>query len=218
MQRNELIKREVQTQIVDVEPDKVVDVTNKQIPEERFRFRDNWYAVLVLVLMLFAKMVNQWHRKFLGYAFGYSAPAEMSMDQRAFYEIGASYQQLEGSYGMLSGLAYTLPFSLCGLIFGALSNSVNRKAALGASLIIGGLSQSLTGMINSFPVLCGMRVLHGAANSALSPLSYSLVSDYIPPEKRATANSILATAVYAGISLSSLSILLIKSQGWRWAY
>jgi predicted MFS family arabinose efflux permease len=51
-----------------------------------------------------------------------------------------------------------------------------------------------------------------------NPLTYSLVADYVPPEKRATANSILASAVYVGVSLSSLSILMFKSMGWRWAY
>lgn len=73
-------------------------------------------------------------------------------------------------------------------------------------------------MFHSFPLLSGMRVLHGAMNSAVSPISYSLVADYIPPERRATANSILATAIYAGISLSSLSVLLIKSSGWEWTF
>lgn len=61
------------------------------IKEERFRFRDNPYTLFVLILVLLAKMTNQWHRKFLGYAFGYSAPGDLSPEQHAFYEIGASY-------------------------------------------------------------------------------------------------------------------------------
>jgi len=81
-----------------------------------------------------------------------------------------------------------------------------------------GLSQYLTGAVNSFPIMCLMRSLHGASNACVNPLSYSLVVDYVPPNKRSTANSILAMATYTGISLSSLSILLIKSHGWRWAY
>ena len=63
-----------------------------------------------------------------------------------------------------------------------------------------------------------MRVIHGAMNSATGPLTYSLVADYVPPERRATANAVLGTAVYAGVSLSSLSILLIKRAGWRFSY
>lgn len=93
---------------------------------------------------------------------------------------------------------------------GAITSKINRVRAFGATLILGGLSQFLTGLIPNFNVLCGMRVLHGATNSATNPLTYSLVADFVPPERRATANSILSTAVYAGISLSSLSILLIK--------
>lgn len=84
--------------------------------------------------------------------------------------------------------------------------------------MLGGVTQFLSGQINSFPFLCSMRVLHGSLNAATTPLSYSLVSDYVPPERRATANSILSSAIYLGISLSSLSILLIKSSGWRWAF
>ena len=75
-----------------------------------------------------------------------------------------------------------------------------------------------TGLVDSFAVLFAMRVLHGAMNSASSPLSYSLVADYVPPERRATANAVLGTAVYAGVSLSSLSVLLIKRAGWRFSY
>ena len=60
-----------------------------------------------------------------------------------------------------------------------------------------------------------MRVLHGSFNSATSPLSYSLVAEFVPPEKRGTANSILSAAIYIGIALSSLSVMLIKRIGWR---
>ena len=77
-------------------------------------------------------------------------------------------------------------------------------------MMLGGTAQFLTGAINSFPVLCGMRMLHGSFNASTTPLAFSLISDYVPPQKRATANSILSSAVYLGISLSSLSILMIK--------
>lgn len=121
-------------------------------------------------------------------------------------------------YGWLAGLAYTLPYSISGLIMGSFSGVINRKRAMGFAVIIGGICQFMTGSIDSFAALCGMRVLHGAANSATNPLTYSLVADYVPPEKRATANSILSSAIYIGVALSSLSILMIKSMGWRWAY
>lgn len=115
-------------------------------------------------------------------------------------------------------MAYTLPYSICGLMVGAFSHKVNRKFVLGLTMMLGGATQFMSGTINSFSFFCGMRVLHGSLNAATTPLSYSLVADYVPPERRATANSILSASIYLGISLSSLSILLIKNSGWRWAF
>lgn len=55
-------------------------------------------------------------------------------------------------------------------------------------------------------------------NSASNPLSFSLIADYFPPDKRATANSIIQAGNYIGVGVSSLSILLISSFGWRICY
>lgn len=63
-----------------------------------------------------------------------------------------------------------------------------------------------------------MRVLHGGLSAATNPLSFSIVADYFPPEKRGTANAILSTGNFVGIALSSLSILGIKALGWRKSY
>ena len=115
-------------------------------------------------------------------------------------------------------MVYTVPYMLCGLLMGSLTPIVNRKKVLGLSMMFGGISQFVSGTFNSFPLLCGMRVMHGCANAATNPLSYSLIADYVPPNRRATANAIISSSIYIGVSLSSLSILLIKTKGWRWIY
>lgn len=84
--------------------------------------------------------------------------------------------------------------------------------------MIAGLAQIAIGSFNTFSVLFAMRMLSGAMNSACTPLSFSLVTDYVRPERRATANSVLTAASYMGIAMSSLSILMIKKAGWRQAY
>lgn len=63
-----------------------------------------------------------------------------------------------------------------------------------------------------------MRFLHGALSSFINPLCFSLLADYFPPDRRGTANSILSSANYLAISLSSMTILLIKNYGWRASY
>ena len=89
---------------------------------------------------------------------------------------------------------------------------------LGAVLILAGLTCGITGAANSFMMLCVMRVFHALLNTSSNPLSFSLVSDYFPPEKRATANSIIQAGNYLGVGVSSFSVLLISMFGWRMQY
>ena len=93
---------------------------------------------------------------------------------------------------------------------GKYSDNVNRSLVLGAVVIMASLTIGITGFVNSFAVLAVMRIFHGMLNSATNPLSFSLISDYFPPTKRATANSILQAGNYIGVGVSSLSILLIS--------
>ena len=77
------------------------------------------------------------------------------------------------------------------MVAGKISDKVNRKLYLGIVLILAGATCGVIGLVDSFAVLGVMRVLHGMLNSASNPLSFSLIADYFPPEKRATANSII---------------------------
>ena len=81
--------------------------------------------------------------------------------------------------------------------------------------MLASLSIGVTGAVNSFAVLGVMRVFHAILNTSSNPLSFSLVSDYFPPDKRATANSLIQAGNYIGVGASSLSILLITKFGWR---
>ena len=87
---------------------------------------------------------------------------------------------MEKYYGMLSGLAYTVPYSICGLGVGLLQGGFNRKRLLAFTMVLAGLTQIFTGLSNSLAVLILMRVLHAAFNSITNPLFYSLVADYFP--------------------------------------
>ena len=66
--------------------------------------------------------------------------------------------------------------------------------------------------------MVAMRFLHGMISSAVNPLAFSIMSDYFPQDKRSTANSIISSGNFIGIALSSMTILLIKTIGWRQSY
>ena len=76
----------------------------------------------------------------------------------------------------------------------------------------------VNGVTTSFFAICAMRFLHGAFSSVINPLSFSIVADYFPPEKRGTANAVLSTGNFMGVALSSITIILIKAMGWRMTY
>lgn len=174
------------------------------------------YSYFVLFVVLAARIMVQWQRKGLNYAYGYTGLGEMR--NNPIYEIATAYPQLKNWYGLLVGLIYTVPYSFFGLVAGKISDSVNRKIYLGLVLILAGATCGVTGFFDSFFMLGAMRVLHGMLNSSSNPLSFSLISDYFPPEKRATANSIIQAGNYIGVAVSSFSILLITSFGWRAQY
>ena len=83
---------------------------------------------------------------------------------------------------------------------------------------IAGVSSILTGVVNSFPVLMAMRIIHAVCFSMTIPLIATLVHRYFPRDYRGRANSILYSANYIGTAISSLSILVIGLFGWRNIY
>ena len=178
--------------------------TQEEINAEKFKPA---YAYFVLFITLCARIMVQWQRKGLNYAYGYTGLGERA--NNPFYEIATAYPQLKSWYGLLVGLIYTVPYSFFGLVAGKISDSVNRKFFLGIVLILAGATCGVTGFVDSFFMLGAMRVLHGMLNSSSNPLSFSLIADYFPPEKRATANSIIQAGNYIGVGVSSFSILLI---------
>lgn len=102
-----------------------------------------------------------------------------------------------------------------GLFFGRATPFVNRKMLLAAAMAGSGVTMGLISSLDSFGFLAMSRVLLGIIAAAFNPLSFSLLSEYFPDEKRGTANSILQCGNYVGWGMSSLSIILIKAVGWR---
>ena len=87
---------------------------------------------------------------------------------------------MENYYGLLSGMAYTLPFSLCSLSVAMLDGGFNRKKVLTGVSVAASVTMLLMGNVNSLAVLALMRVCHAAFNATIQPLIYSLVGDYFP--------------------------------------
>lgn len=74
-----------------------------------------------------------------------------------------------------------------------------------AALTMGGVA-----FVDSFLLLAASRFILGTISSVFNPMSFSLLTDYFPADRRATANSIVQSGNYVGWGLSSISIMAIK--------
>jgi len=125
---------------------------------------------------------------------------------------------LASQFGFLTGFAYTLPFAFGGLYFGKITDKLNRKWCLGIAMALCGVSMGISGFATSFMAFALMRPVLGIISAIFNPLSFSLLSEYFPPERRATANSIIQSGNYIGWGVSSISIMAISALGWRSTY
>ena len=78
------------------------------------------YSFFVLGIVLLCRIMVQWHRKGLTYAYGYTAMGDLAGS--SLYEISSAYPQLKQWYGLLAGLIYTIPYSIFGLFAGKISD------------------------------------------------------------------------------------------------
>ena len=56
------------------------------------------------------------------------------------FEITQVYPALDQTYGLLQGMAYTIPFSLAGVFLGLMKTGYNRKLLLSSVVMLGALS------------------------------------------------------------------------------
>ncbi len=107
-------------------------------------------------------------------------------------------------YGLISGAAFTIAFSVSGVFAGQLVDRFNRRILLGVTCILWSASNLVTGTVNSFALMVAMRFLLGVLQSFNNPSSLTLLADYFPLERRSTVNSVQNAGIYIGSGLSSL--------------
>lgn len=162
------------------------------------------------------RVTIQWQKKSLNFVYGYSG--EGPKENNPKFEITANYPSMDLYYGALAGLAYSLPSSICTLGAGALSEKLSQKTILAGVIAMAGLTQLSSGLFNSMGVFALMRVVHAMIYAVADPLIFSMVGQYFSSHSRGSANALLQSANFIGISMSSLSIILINNLGWRAQY
>ena len=115
-------------------------------------------------------------------------------------------------FGLLSGIAFALFYTLLGIPIARLSEYVNRSWLIGGAVLLWSLMTALCGLASSFWMLFLFRLGVGVGEAGLTPTANSLISDYFKPSSRTRALAIYATGITVGMCLASLFVGLTGAQ------
>ncbi len=120
---------------------------------------------------------------------------------------------------LLMGLSFALFYTILGLPIGRLADSRSRRGIIAVGVALWSVMTTACGIAKTYTQLLFARVGVGVGEAALSPPAYSLIADYFPPQRLATALSIYSMGIYIGSGLALLlggAILGIVSTAGTW--
>jgi MFS family permease len=130
-------------------------------------------------------------------------------------DLGLSDAQL----GLLTGLSFALFYTALGIPIARLSESKNRSSIIVACLAIWSSFTMLCSLASNMAWLLVTRIGVGFGEAGCFPASQSIISEYLPPAKRAWSLSILMMGVPLGLLLGmAIGGLVAGRYGWRGAF
>ena len=131
-------------------------------------------------------------------------------------EFGVSDTKL----GMLSGFAFAIIYAFAALPVARWADRGNRRTIITLTLAGWSLMTALCGIAQSFSQLLMTRLGVAITEPGGAPPAQSLIADYFPPERRATAIAILlqgGSAVGYGVGIG-IGGYVAATYGWRMAF
>ena len=111
---------------------------------------------------------------------------------------------------------FAFTFAIIQPVLGAMADMFGKARLMIVCLVLLGLANILGAMATSFPLLFASRILAGIGSGGVFPVSLSLTSDLVGPEKRQVAISrTLAGAMTGNLLGASASGLIGDFIGWR---
>ena len=119
-------------------------------------------------------------------------------------------------YGILSGLAFIVFYSVMGIIMGALADRVNRPKFIAIGVALWSLLTAASGMAKNFWMLFFPRIFIGVGESILTPTSLSYLSEHFHRKNLGFVAGFYYLAVPFGVTLSFyIAGFLGPLWGWR---
>jgi MFS family permease len=143
-----------------------------------------WYALILFVVVYIFNFIDRQIVSILAE----SIKADLELD--------------DAQIGFLYGTAFAVFYALFGIPLGRLADSWYRGRLMAIGLALWSSMTALSGFAQTFGVLAAARVGVGIGEASASPAAYSMIADYFPKERRATALSIYSSGLYIGGGIS----------------
>jgi predicted MFS family arabinose efflux permease len=130
-------------------------------------------------------------------------------------DLGLTDTQL----GLLGGLAFALFYTFLGIPIARIAERGNRVGIISAALVVWSGFTALCGTATSFWQILLYRFGVGVGEAGCTPPAHSLISDYVKPEKRASALALYSMGVPIGtFGGFAIGAIIAANYGWRAAF
>ena len=127
-------------------------------------------------------------------------------------DLGLNDAQL----GFLIGTAFAVFYAIVGIAMGRISDAVSRTRLMACGLAVWSAMTALGAATTSFAGLALARIGVGVGEATANPCSHSLLCQYFPPRRRATALSLYLSGTFIGGAASLLVGGLILQHWPEW--
>lgn len=130
-------------------------------------------------------------------------------------DLGLSDTQL----GLLVGIAFAFFYTLLGIPIARVAERGNRPLIISTAVVVWSGFTALSGLAQNFAQMFLARIGVGVGEAGCTPPAHSLISDYVPPERRASAIAFYSLGVPVGTAVGFVVGAQIAAHfGWRAAF
>jgi predicted MFS family arabinose efflux permease len=145
------------------------------------------------------------------------------LDRQIITTIGESIKNdlhlTDSQMGALGGIYFAAVYTILGIPIARVADKSNRPWVMTVSLALWSGFTVLSGVARSYSVLAFARAGVGIGEAGCSPTAHTLLADYFPPNKRATALAIYSMGISIGTLLGmAIGGIVAEHYGWRNAF
>lgn len=125
----------------------------------------------------------------------------------------------DAQIGLLGGLAFAFFFTVLGIPIARYAEHGNRVRIISVAVIVWSGFTAVCGVAQNFAQLLLARIGVGIGEAGCTPPAHSLIADYVPAERRASALAFYSTGIPIGAALGYvLGASIATHFGWRAAF